>query len=86
MNPFEMVVAIVIIVTIGGLLRTKYLAKHGVVEDKKGDKSLLIRQDNGQQQQEIKELKERVKVLERIVTDNNNAMDLDREIDKLRNS
>ncbi len=86
MNPFEMVVAIVIIVTIGSIFRTKHLAKHGMVEDKKGDKSLLIPQENSKQQQEIRDLKERVQILERIVTDNNKAIDLDREIESLRNT
>ncbi len=33
---------------------------------------------------EIKVLKERIQVLERITTENNRALDLDREIEKLR--
>jgi len=84
MDPFQMIVAIVMVVTIGSIYRTKHLAKHGLVEDKKGDKKLLIPQENAQQMQEIKNLKERVQILERIVTDNNKAIDLDREIESLR--
>ncbi len=34
--------------------------------------------------EEVKELKERLHVLERIATDNNRAVDLDREIERLR--
>ena len=33
---------------------------------------------------EIKVLKDRIQVLERIATENNRAIDLDREIEKLR--
>jgi hypothetical protein len=35
-------------------------------------------------QDEIKALKERIQVLERIATDNNNANDLNRQIEELR--
>ena len=33
MGPFEMVVAIILIVTIGKIIQTKQKAKHGIVED-----------------------------------------------------
>ncbi len=84
MDPFQMIVAIVMVVTIGSIYRTKHLAKHGLVEDKKGDKKLLVPQDNTVQNEEIMALKKRVQILERIVTDNNKAIDLDREIESLR--
>ncbi len=35
-------------------------------------------------QEEIRALKERVQVLERVITDNHNSLDLDREIARLR--
>ncbi len=89
MNPFEMVVAIVIIVTIGKVISTRYKAKHGIIEDNAGNQKLVpaqVTQDNDAQSQEIKNLKERVQILERIVTDNSKAIDLDREIESLRNT
>lgn len=86
MSPFELILVIIISATIGSVLRTKYLTKHGMLKDKKGEKNLLIQQDNSQQLHEIKELKDRVQTLERIVTDNNKAIDLDREIESLRNT
>lgn len=85
MNPFEMVVAIIIVVTIGKVLNTRFQAKHGIIEDEYGNKSAAVSQLSLDQDTEVKELKERVKVLERIVTDNDSAMNLDREIEKLRN-
>lgn len=82
MNPFEMVIGIVLIVTIGSIVR----AKHGIRRDKRGNE-YFVAQDNGETQAlqtEIRALKERIQVLERIATDNNRAVDLDAEIERLR--
>ena len=35
--------------------------------------------------QEVRDLKERIQVLERVITDNRSTSDLDREIERLRN-
>ncbi|MEG3124656.1 hypothetical protein [Sphingomonas sp. GB1N7] len=88
MNPFEMVVAIVVIVTIGSVLRAKY----GVVKDKFGNETSFrqnddaaIEAENRLLRDEVKAMKERLAVLERIATDNNDSgARLDREIDRLR--
>jgi hypothetical protein len=81
MNPFEMVVLIVAIVTIGGMFR----AKHGLRKDRQGN-SVVVANDaeSRQMRDEIKQLKERIAVLERLATDTNSAVALDREIEKLR--
>ena len=82
MNPFEMVIGIVLIVTIGSIVRAKY----GVRRDHKGGE-YFVAQDNGETkalQAEIRALKERIQVLERIATDHNRAASLDEEIEKLR--
>lgn len=81
MNPFEMVVLIVAIVTIGGIFR----AKHGIRKDRHGNE-IVVQNDaeSRQLRDEIKQLKERIAVLERLATDNNSAVALDREIEKLR--
>lgn len=84
MNPFEMVVAIVIIATIGKVMNTRYQSRHGITKDEHGNQSHAAQQLLGDQDIEIKKLKERVQILERIVTENNNAVDLDREIESLR--
>jgi hypothetical protein len=88
MGPFEMVVAIILILTIGKIIQTKQKAKHGIVEERDfmGTKThrLLSGAETQQMQDEIKALKERIQVLERIATENNNANDLNRQIEELR--
>jgi thiamine biosynthesis lipoprotein ApbE len=88
MGPFEMVVAIIAIITIGKIIQTKQKAKHGIVEDENfmGTKThrLLNNADTQQMQDEIRSLKERIQVLERIATDDNSASDINRQIEELR--
>lgn len=81
MNPFEMVVLIVAITAIASIFRAKY----GVVRRGKGED--FVRPDNGENErlrQELRTLKDRVAVLERIATDNDRGITLDREIEALR--
>ena len=85
MNPFEMVVAIVVIVTIGGVLRARY----GVGKDWRGNDVRFTDDvgaaENERLRDELKSLKERLAVLERLATDSNtSSAHLDREIEKLR--
>ncbi|SEH14156.1 hypothetical protein SAMN05428974_1112 [Sphingopyxis sp. YR583] len=86
MNPFEMVIGIVLIVTIGSIIR----AKHGIRRDNKGNEFFVGNAGNDAEtkalQAEIRALKDRIQVLERIATDNNRAVTLDQEIEKLRDS
>lgn len=84
MGPFEMVIGIVLVVTIGGIVR----AKMGIRRDKWGNETSV---DTGASaaearrlQDEVRTLKERIVVLERVITDNHSVNDLDREIAKLR--
>lgn len=87
-DPFTMVVAIVLIVTIGKVLSSKHKARHGIIEDEDmlGNKTqrLLGNKDTQAMQDEIRTLKERIQVLERIATDNNSASDINRQIEELR--
>lgn len=89
MGVFEMIVVIVAIVTIGKMVQTKHQAKHGIIEDEDmlGNKTqrLVSNGDTKVMQDEIKALKDRIQVLERIATDNNSATDLNRQIEELRN-
>ena len=79
-NPFSMVVAIVLIVTIGRVIRARY----GIRMDNKGNELPIHDPESDRLRDEIKVLKDRIQVLERIATDNNRAVELDREIEKLR--
>lgn len=89
MGPFEMVVAIIAIITIGKIIQNKQRAKQGIIEDEDmlGNKTqrLIGNNDTQAMQDEIKILKERIQVLERIATDNNSANDINRQIEELRN-
>ena len=85
-NPFSMVVAIVLIVSIAGVLRARFKAQHGIYENKSGDDVRLRDSDAAQSQAEIRQLKERIAVLERLITDEHGSRELDREIAKLRDN
>lgn len=78
MNPFEMVVLIVAITAVASILRAKYrIGKHGHGQDAAAHDPEAARLRD-----EVKQLKERIAVLERLATDNTSS--LDREIEKLR--
>lgn len=87
MNPFEMVIGIILIVAIGNVLKARY----GVRKDRSG-RDYSVRDDahasaeNMRLKSEIGSLKERISVLERVVTDNEGSLRLDREIEKLRDA
>lgn len=72
MGPFEMVVAIVLIVAIAGVMKTK--AKNGMSQEA-GDEIARLRA-------QVDQLNERVKVLEKLATDP--AKRLSDEIERLR--
>ena len=76
MNPFEMVLGIVVVVMIARVLRDRYRAQAAVPPPMTEDVRMMA--------QELARLRERVQVLERVVTDGRQASDLDREIDRLR--
>ena len=88
MDPFQMVVVIIAIIAISRIIQTKQKANHGIVEDENvmGTKTrrLLNNADTQQMQDEIRDLKERIQVLERIATDNNNMSNINRQIEELR--
>lgn len=84
MNPFEMVVMIIAIVMISSIIKTKIRAKHGISEDRHGNEVVIADPDAARLREEVKGLKERIAVLERLATDDNSAKALDREIEKLR--
>ncbi|MEE9434115.1 MAG: hypothetical protein V3V15_07745 [Sphingorhabdus sp.] len=88
MNPFEMVIGIILIITIGSVIKARYQAKHGILEDEDAEGNTRQRlahdPEKGRMANEIKELKDRIHVLERIATDNHGADDLERQIEELR--
>ena len=76
MNPFEMVVLIVAIVMVAGVLKARAQSRSHVLQDPEASA------ENVRLREEVKELKERLKVLERITVEKENS--LSREIEELR--
>lgn len=86
MNWAEMVIGIVLITMIGKVL----MARYGVVNSRDGapvafrDDS-ATKAENARLREDIKGMKDRLAVLERLATENNDSgARLDREIEKLR--
>lgn len=76
MDPFSMVVGIVAIVMTSKVIQAKVKAKES---QPAADHPDAIRM-----REEVRTLKERVAVLERVVTDSEDSVRLDREIARLR--
>ena len=77
MNPFEMVAVIVVAVMLASVLRAKY--------SRRGDHSEIAPRDQAETlrlREEVANLKERLKVLERITVEKENS--LAKEIEELR--
>lgn len=79
MNPFEMVAIIVASVMIASVLRAKYSHRR---RDDDGQVSAKEHAENLRLREEVKELKERLHVLERITVEKENT--LSRQIEELR--
>ena len=76
MNPFELVLGIVAIVFIARVLRDRYRYGAHVPGGVNEDTQMLA--------QEVQQLKQRIQVLERVITDNHSSVDLGAEIERLR--
>ena len=85
---FEMVVTVVAIGTVGSIIK----ARMGIRKDAWGNETAIhaaadpaTRAENARLRGEIGSLKERIQVLERVITDDEtSAKRLDREIEQLR--
>ncbi|MCA1654201.1 MAG: hypothetical protein ABR588_10845 [Sphingomicrobium sp.] len=81
MNPYEMVVIIVVIATIGNIFRARYRYRH--FERRKDDQAIAAPPpENVKLREEVQTLKQRIQVLERIAVEKENS--LTREIEQLR--
>lgn len=76
-NPFSMVVAIVLIVAIARVMRARYQAGHDL-------RPLTDDREAMELRDQVRSLKDRVTVLERLATDNHEANRIDQEIARLR--
>ncbi len=74
-----MVVMIVLIVMITGIFKSRLKSvRHGEAQ------SLMNDPEAARLRDEVQQMKERIQVLERVITDNHKSVDLDREIERLR--
>lgn len=78
MHWSEMIVAIIIVVTIGKVLQARFASQ------KPPEDLAANSHDAARLREEIRSLKERIAVLERLATEDNSGARLDREIEKLR--
>ena len=78
MNQFEMVVLIVAIVMIASVFRARYRGQQGGG----ADGAIADSQENLRLKEEVRALRDRIAVLERITVEKENS--LEREIEKLR--
>ena len=81
MNSWAIVA--IVAIAVWGFVQLKK-ARMGIVRDKQGNES-RIAQDDPEARRELEELRERVKVLERITVDGREARAIADEIEGLRN-
>lgn len=84
MNLWEFILLISVAGMIYSAWRSKHLAKIGAYEDDDGKIHQLDKGREAELEREVQELRERVKVLERIATDGRETRLLSDEIEKLR--
>jgi len=80
MNPFEMAAFIVLVVVVGSVLRAAFAGRNS-----RRDRDALAPRDDAETarlRDEVKQLKERLQVIERITVEKENS--LEREIESLR--
>ena len=84
MNWAVAVVMIVAIISIGQVLQARYRAWHGITTDVMGNEKPIAPPTNPALEREVEELRERIKVLERIATEDRETKLLSAEIESLR--
>ncbi|MBN9506485.1 MAG: hypothetical protein J0I69_10700 [Altererythrobacter sp.] len=83
MSFWTAIVVIVAIVAVTEVMKAKHRARHGITTDHMGNEKPLMR-ENTELKREIEDLRERVKVLERIATEDRDTKRLSAEIESLR--
>ena len=84
MNWAAAVVFIVAIVAVAEVLKARYRARHGITTDAMGNEKPVAPPTSPALEREVEELRERVKVLERIATEDRETKLLSAEIESLR--
>lgn len=79
-----MILGVVAISAWARVQRARYNAQHGIVENRRGQIQSIARPADAELQREVEDLRERIKVLERITTDSRHTLAISDEIEKLR--
>ena len=84
MNLWTAIVIIVAIIAVAEVMKAKHRARHGITTDMMGNEKPVAPPTNPALEREVEELRERVKVLERIATEDRDTKRLSAEIESLR--
>ena len=84
MSFWTAIVVIVAIIAVAEVLKAKHRARHGITTDVMGNEKPIAPPANPALEREVEELRERVKVLERVATEDRETKRLSAEIESLR--
>jgi len=84
MSMWTAIVVIVAIIGLTEIIKAKHRARHGITTDHMGNEKPPAPPTNPALEREVEELRERVKVLERIATEDTETKRLSAEIESLR--
>jgi cell division protein FtsL len=86
MSFWTAIVVIVAIIAVAEVLKTRHRARHGITTDMMGNEKPIAHEQpaNPALEREVQELRERIKVLERIATEDTETKRLSAEIESLR--
>ncbi|HLT02420.1 MAG TPA: hypothetical protein VK001_09580 [Geminicoccaceae bacterium] len=84
MNLWTAIVIIVALVCVAEIIKSRHRAKNGIAVDWMGSEKPIAPPTNPELEREVEELRERVKVLERIATEDRETRRLSAEIESLR--
>ena len=83
MSWWTAIMVIAIVAIMADVWKAKHRARHGITTDVMGNEKPIV-QENGELKREVEELRERLKVLERIATEDRETKLLSAEIESLR--
>jgi hypothetical protein len=84
MSFWTAIVVIVAIIAFAEVIKTRHRTRHGITTDAMGNEKPVAPATNPALEREVEELRERVKVLERIATEERETKLLSAEIESLR--
>ena len=84
MSFWTAIVIIVAICAVAEVMKARHRAHHGITTDMMGNEKPIAPPSNSGLEREVEELRERVKVLERIATEERETKLLSAEIESLR--